>query len=247
MFDDSPTFKRFTGEKPRAIRVHLGYVPELTADDGSEKRGMRIAFAVAVVLHLGFFILQLPEMQSKPLRVGPKKQVYVVQPIKFQPPPPASVEQVPKRKERTKKSPIPDPTPDEPEPIIMEDIYVPEVDLAAVDEAVYGIPEGPFGVGLGGPSPMHVGSGVLPPRKILGPQPLYTEEARQGRIQGVVILEAIIDEDGSVRDVRILKGLPLGLGESAAETAKKWKFQPATLDGKPVAVFFNLTVRFSLQ
>ncbi len=94
---------------------------------------------------------------------------------------------------------------------------------------------------------MKVGGGVLPPVKIFAPQPLYTEEARLGRVQGVVILEAIIDEDGNVREVKVLKGLPMGLTESAADTARQWRFKPATLDGRPVPVYFNLTVRFSLQ
>jgi protein TonB len=63
----------------------------------------------------------------------------------------------------------------------------------------------------------------------------------------VVLLEAVIDVDGSVVNVRVLKGLPQGLTESAAETAKIWKFEPATRNGQPVAVYLNLTVRFSLQ
>jgi protein TonB len=63
----------------------------------------------------------------------------------------------------------------------------------------------------------------------------------------VVILEAVIDAEGAVRRVRVLKGLPAGLSESAVETVKQWKFKPATLEGQPVAVIFNLTVSFSLQ
>ena len=76
---------------------------------------------------------------------------------------------------------------------------------------------------------------------------MYTEEARQGRVQGVVILEAIIDVLGNVEDVKVLKGLPLGLSETAVTAASDWKFRPALRNGDPVPVFYNLTVRFSLQ
>ena len=88
---------------------------------------------------------------------------------------------------------------------------------------------------------------ITPPVKIYHPQPQYTEDARRARIQGVVILEATINREGEVVDVRVLKGLPMGLDKSAVETALQWRFKPATENGKPVAVFFNLLVNFSLQ
>ena len=56
-----------------------------------------------------------------------------------------------------------------------------------------------------------------------------------------------IDEQGNVTDVSVLKGLPMGLSEAAVEAVKQWKYKPATLNGKPVAVYFNLTVNFQLQ
>ena len=62
-----------------------------------------------------------------------------------------------------------------------------------------------------------------------------------------MILEATIDRKGNVVDIRVLKGLPMGLDQSAVETTKQWKFKPATQNGEPVAVFFNLLVNFSLQ
>ena len=56
-----------------------------------------------------------------------------------------------------------------------------------------------------------------------------------------------IDEDGNVRDVEILKDLPMGLGSKAVEAVRKWKFQPATQDGVPIAVDHNLSVSFRLN
>lgn len=88
---------------------------------------------------------------------------------------------------------------------------------------------------------------VQHPRKINAPPPLYTEVARREGLQGIVILQALINEQGVVEEVEVIKGLPLGLTETAIEALKKWTFEPATLDGKPVAVFYNLTFNFRLQ
>ncbi len=92
----------------------------------------------------------------------------------------------------------------------------------------------------------HVGGDVQKPEKISSPPAPYTREAREARIQGVVIAQAVIDEEGRVTQVKILKGLPYGLSESAAETLKTWRFKPATLNGQPVAVYYNLTMNFRL-
>jgi TonB family protein len=66
-------------------------------------------------------------------------------------------------------------------------------------------------------------------------------------VQGVVILQTIIDTEGLVRNIKILKGLPSGLTEAAVEAVSAWRFEPATLDGKPVAVYYLVTVSFSVQ
>ena len=250
MFDKSSSWQRVKGGEASTLRVHLGYVPEIdtSAEERESKIRTRIAVAVAVLLHVVLFVLTLPEMEAKPMRVGRKQEVYMVQQIRFNPPPPQQQQQIPKRSEKRKKIPIPDPTPDEPEPILVENVDAPETDLTDLDDAVFGVPNVPQGFGrYPGTGPMKVGGAVLPPRKTYSPAPPYTEEARQGRIQGVVILEAIIDAKGSVRDVKVLKGLPMGLTESAVDTAMQWKFEPATLEGEPVAVYFSLTIRFSLQ
>ena len=62
-----------------------------------------------------------------------------------------------------------------------------------------------------------------------------------------MIVQAIIDKEGNVTNVKVLKGLPMGLEEEAVKAIKRWKFKPATLNGKPVDVYYNLTVNFRLQ
>lgn len=84
----------------------------------------------------------------------------------------------------------------------------------------------------------------VPIRKV---QPRYTEAARRAGVQGVVILEAIIDERGNVSNVRVLRGLPMGLDREAVEAVKQWKYRPALLNGRPVKVYFTLTADFTIQ
>ncbi len=96
------------------------------------------------------------------------------------------------------------------------------------------------------PGPMSASGSVVAPVKIFAPPPQYTEEARQARIQGVVIVQAIIDCQGFVTEINVLKELPLGLSEAAVSAISQWRFEPATLDGRPISVYYNLTVNFRL-
>jgi len=85
------------------------------------------------------------------------------------------------------------------------------------------------------------------PEAILRPQPRYTEAARIAHRQGVVIVQATIDRTGHVTDVRLIKGLGLGLDESAMHAVQQWRFKPATLAGRPVPVYFQLSVNFTIR
>ena len=210
-------------------------------EEEEDKKTMRIAIVLAIVFHIVFFLIKVPEMVAE-AQEAKKPKVYVVQQVRFKPPPPKQQREIPKA--RAKKVPIPDPTPDEPEPIRLPEEIEPEIDIPDTD-IIFGIPEGPPPAEPEGP--IRVGGDVQPPVKVSAPSPQYTEIARKARIQGVVIVEAIIDKEGSVTNVKVLKGLPMGLDTAAADAVKKWKFQPATLNGKPVAVIYNLTVNFRLQ
>jgi TonB family protein len=88
---------------------------------------------------------------------------------------------------------------------------------------------------------------IKPPEPLSRVEPVYTEEARQARVSGIVIVEAQIDETGVVRNVSVVKSLPFGLGDSAAEAVRRWVFAPALLDGKPVPVIFNITINFKID
>jgi TonB family protein len=95
--------------------------------------------------------------------------------------------------------------------------------------------------------PLRVGGDVRPPVKISGNQARYTELARRARLQGVVILELIVDRTGKVTDARVLQPLPMGLDKAAIDAVITWKYQPATFRGEPVAVYYNVKVEFRLD
>ncbi len=114
-------------------------------------------------------------------------------------------------------------------------------------EDPHGYGDGPKGSPGEDSRPIHITVGVTNPEPVRQVQPRYTENARRAGVQGVVILEAIIDEQGNVDNVRILRGLPMGLDREAVAAVQQWKFRPARMASKPVKVYFTLTVNFTIQ
>ena len=94
------------------------------------------------------------------------------------------------------------------------------------------------------PGPLPVGGDVIAPVPIHEVQPRFTPEAFERRVQGVVIVQTVIDREGNVTRVKVLKGLGYGLDESAVEAVKLWKFRPGTRNGKAVAVVFKFKINF---
>ncbi len=86
--------------------------------------------------------------------------------------------------------------------------------------------------------------GDVKPIVIKRVKPVFTETARKARVTGIVIVETVIDKKGIVRDVKILKPLPFGLDQAAAEAVRQWRFRPATRYGRPVDVIFEVTIPF---
>lgn len=132
---------------------------------------------------------------------------------------------------------------------------------------------GPFSGGPGGPAGLGRGPGIGvgdkdgpgsgtgnkpgisgPPRgtKVTMPQlltqnePEYSEEARKAKLQGTVDLTIVVGADGRVERVDVIRGLGLGLDERAVDAVKKWRFRPATSDGKPIAASAAVAVTFRL-
>ena len=92
----------------------------------------------------------------------------------------------------------------------------------------------------------QVGHGVTPPRPIYTPNPEYTDRARKKKLQGTVLVALVVTSEGEPRDVAVIKKLDPGLDNKALEVVRSWKFEPATKDGKPVAVHLQVEVSFRL-
>jgi TonB family protein len=88
--------------------------------------------------------------------------------------------------------------------------------------------------------------GIVLPRVLSKPPPYYTRIARQARVEGKLLLEVIVDIEGSVTVQNIINPLGMGLEESALETLSEWKFEPASLNGKPVACPARIEIHFRL-
>src|SRR4051812_44081921 len=95
-------------------------------------------------------------------------------------------------------------------------------------------------------APVRIGGIIKPPRKIQDVAPVYPELARTARVSGVVIIEATIDEQGSVQDARVLRSIPL-LDRAAIDAVRQWRFTPTVLNGQVIPVVMTVTVNFRLD
>lgn len=93
---------------------------------------------------------------------------------------------------------------------------------------------------------LRVGGTIKAPNKVRHVSPEYPPEAKINRVQGIVILEARIDRDGTVAGARILRSIPM-LDEAALDAVRQWEFTPTLLNGEAVPVVMTVTVNFTLQ
>jgi TonB family protein len=93
---------------------------------------------------------------------------------------------------------------------------------------------------------VRVGGNIGLPQKVTHVGPVYPAIAQSARVQGVVIVELIIDREGHVGYARILRSIPL-LDQAALDAVKQWEFTPTHLNGSPVPVIMTATVQFTLS
>ena len=104
----------------------------------------------------------------------------------------------------------------------------------------------------------HVGGGVTAPKINYVPQPMFSELARKQKIGGVATVSFIVDVQGNTQNVHISRSIAemvdrahqeaaLTLDQAAIDTVRKYKFTPAMLDGRPVAVYLNVAVNFQIN
>lgn len=249
---------------PRSVDPYNIYFDD---DDPDDKRALRVAMFVALLFHFLLFIIRFAAGAG--VFIPDNRQLITLRNIAGPPSiagggaPKTAPKKVEVPKPKPQPIPFPDPTPDDPEPL-----YEPVLEVApqiiaqmGTDISIGDISAPPGTGGLGGSSGRiagrgpggpgdgvyTVGGGVMPPVVIAQPLPLYTEEARKARIEGLVLLQAIIRKDGSVDSFKVIRGLGYGLDESAINTiATKWRFKPGTLNGQPVDVQANIEISFRL-
>ena len=96
------------------------------------------------------------------------------------------------------------------------------------------------------PQPLRVGGVIRHPQRVHHVQPVYPPIAQSARIEGIVIIEATIGEDGQVINARILRSVPL-LDQAAIDAVRQWQYTPTTLNGVRVPVIMSVTVQFTLS
>ena len=165
---------------------------------------------------------------------------------------------IPVRPAHTATAPTRSPIPLEPPNGIQ-----PEPDVEPIDPASLAVPGPPtsdagFGEPVVGGEPlpppppprpkeaMPVGGLILPPKKVVHVAPIYPPIALAAGRPGMVILQAVISEDGSVREVKVLRSDPL-FDQAAMDAVKQWRFTTPMLNGQPIPVVMTVTVGFTLN
>ena len=101
---------------------------------------------------------------------------------------------------------------------------------------------------VSGQQPVYrAGRGVTPPVVINKVDPEYSQAARAARVQGMVVLETVVAENGVPNVIRVVRGLGYGLDENAIAAVEQWRFNPGTKDGIPIKVSLNIEVNFNLD
>lgn len=240
----------------------------LDVDDPNDKRALRVAMFITVLFHLSLFVIRFAGQTV--IYVPDNRQLITLRNLAGPPQiagggqPRSAPKKIEIPKPKPAPMPFPDPTPDDPEPLyeVTPDVAPEIIGQVSNDFSIGDISAPPgaggyggssrgsgVGGGPGGPGDgvYTVGGGVTNPTPIFMPLPMYTEAARKARVEGIVMLQAVVRKNGTVDSFRVVRGLGYGLDESAINTiATKWRFKPGTLNGQPVDVLANIEVSFRL-
>jgi len=94
---------------------------------------------------------------------------------------------------------------------------------------------------------VRVGGQIQPPTLVHRVEPTYPPTAVSARLQGIVILEAVVDEEGTVKDVKVLRSVNPLLDREALAAVRQWRYSPVVLNGTPVPFVLSVSLSFSLQ
>ncbi|HEX5217766.1 MAG TPA: TonB family protein [Vicinamibacterales bacterium] len=212
---------------------------------------------VSVALHaLGLAVLLALGVRAEAPVVNSKMILELAPPVKMpEAPPPAQPKVMATQAVHPDAAP-----PIAPDSITPEPATPPPM-LTAVYEPTAGVPGsiGDKGTTIGAPpqppapgptppppAPRRVGGDIQAPQRISAVAPDYPQVARIAKIEGVVTLEATIDAQGQVRDVKVIGSIPL-LDKAAVDAVSKWKYTPTRLNGEAISVILTVRVVFSLR
>lgn len=227
----------------------LGALSLRDLEQDEDRRRLRITLAIAAALHVLLLFVHFPNLDpTVEVQAEEPRTVYLIQPMpKFKVEQPIATEIQPRRDLPT----VPVPEILMPEIVRQPEPPPVELNIELPTSVDFEIPPGPpvvIPAELPPPvGPIEVSGEVVRPEALFSPNPQYTEPARRARVEGQVILQAVIDEHGLVKDLEVIKPMPLGLTDSALAAAKQWRFKPATLRDRPVSVYWRLSVTFALQ
>jgi protein TonB len=220
-----PEVNRSAELRRRAAASELAEAERWVRHDPEDRRRIQRGLAAAIVLHLVLLFARLPAWGPDPKRVDAfQEQAMKVQFLK-PPPPPPKVE--PKAKPETKRIPRPDPTPEEPEPEVAPEPSPVESEAPPAPA----VPTGPVRVSPG------QGPGLI--KRV---EPKYPPIAQAARMEGTVVLDAIIHKDGTVGEIKILKSGGQLFDKEATDALKQWRYSTSPYD-----VILTVTVNFRLQ
>jgi len=227
-----------TSDTPRR---HASYEHIVERGQNGET-GLRLGLLAATTIHIAVFAITWPTLAGpQPAPVPPRPHDYAfLQPVHFQPSRP--IIEIPKLTGRS--IPAPGPERQDPEPIVEREIEFPG--SKEPPKVVLVIPEPPPTITTA-PEVVEAYVDVNPPTVIHRIKPRYTAAARRLGIEGVVVVSLLIDKDGRVVDLTVLRRLPFGLTENAVEAVRQWLFEPCAFNGKPVSVRYSLTINYRLE
>jgi protein TonB len=226
-----------------------------SATSGSRRRLSLLPFSIAVhaLIIAALVIIPLAADVNLPTPSSALRLMHVLPVVTPPPPPPPPGPRAP---EVARTAAIPVTAPDRiaeelpPVPITSPDSPPgPAVSAGFGDAAgipLVNIPEPPPPPPPVAQPPVRPGGVIREPRKLRDVPPDYPSHARIARVEGVVILEAVLDEQGRVDRLRVLRSVPL-LDEAAMAAVRQWRYTPTLLNGVPVPVLMTITVRFTLN
>ena len=227
MADATPSTPPPGDPRPASRATHeLDQAERWLRGDPGQRRIVLRALVAALLLHATVLVARMPDWGPDPTRVdAPQEQAMKVQFLR----PPAPPKAPPAPPEPVKKKvPRPDPTPEEPEP-------VKEAPPPAPEPA----PVAPEPVQATGPVRVAPGQG---PGLIKKVEPRYPPLAQTARLEGSVVVDAIIMADGTVGEVRVLSSSNKMFEQACVDAIKQWRYTPGAQD-----VILTVTVNFTLR